>query len=161
MSEETPEGSRWLESVVGHEFTTTSRTVTRDDIHRFADLTGDLDPVHVDEDSAASTRFGGIIAHGLLTLCLAQALSQNAGFVPGIASYGYEDVRFVRPIRPGDTVQATGRVVGLHKTCGPEEAVFQIAYTVSDQNGETVATFVHLELASIEAITTALAARGR
>jgi acyl dehydratase len=82
--------------------------VEREAILRYADLTGDHNPIHVDPVFAATTAMGGMIAHGTLSLNLIwQALAATFGreALHGAAL----DIRFVRPVRVGDTVQAGGR----------------------------------------------------
>jgi 3-hydroxybutyryl-CoA dehydratase len=83
-------------------------TVNREAILRYADITGDHNPIHVDPAFAATTAMGGVIAHGTLSLNLIwQALAVTCGreALQGAAL----DVRFVKPVRVGDTVQAGGR----------------------------------------------------
>ena len=81
------------------------KTFSEDDIRRFIEITGDTNPLHVDEEFAASTRFGGRILHGMLTASL---LSTMVGMLlPGTgAIYRSQTIRFLLPVRPGDTVTA-------------------------------------------------------
>lgn len=81
------------------------KTFSEDDIRRFIEITGDTNPLHVDEEFAASTRFGGRILHGMLTASL---LSTMVGMLlPGAgAIYRSQTIRFLLPVRPGDTVTA-------------------------------------------------------
>ena len=82
--------------------------VDRAAIMAYADLTGDYNPIHVDETFAASTAMGGVIAHGTLSLNLVwQALARTLG--PAAAEGASLDVRFVRPVRQGTVVEAGGR----------------------------------------------------
>ena len=83
---------------------TFSKTITDADIRAFAQATGDHNPVHLDEAYAAATRFSGRIAHGLLTVGLISACIARTW--PG-AIYLGQQVRFLKPVRPGDTVTAT------------------------------------------------------
>jgi acyl dehydratase len=82
--------------------------IDRDAILAYAEITGDFNPVHVDEAFAAGTAMGGIIAHGTLSLNLIwQSLAASFGTdaLNGTAL----DIRFARPVRIGDTVQAGGQ----------------------------------------------------
>ncbi len=77
-------------------------TISEFHINAFAGLTLDFNPLHVDEEFAKKTRFKGRIAHGLLSLSLALGLISES--VGGSFLYGFDKVRFLSPIKPGDTV---------------------------------------------------------
>ena len=84
--------------------------ITQERVNRFADVTNDHQFIHVDEDKAGKTPFGGTIAHGFLTLSLLPFLmGENAlkvdGTVMGI-NYGSDKVRFIQPVRVGSRVRA-------------------------------------------------------
>ncbi len=80
-----------------------TREVTDASIRQFADATGDHNPVHLDDAAAEHTRFGGRIAHGMLSAGFVSAAI--AGALPGPGSiYLSQSLRFVRPVRPGDAV---------------------------------------------------------
>lgn len=87
---------------------TVSLRVDRATIRRYAEITDDFNPIHVDPEFAASTPMGGIIAHGMLSMNLIwQALRATHG---GEAARGARlEVRFVRPVREDDTVSVRGR----------------------------------------------------
>lgn len=83
---------------------------SQDRINKFADCTEDHQFIHIDEEKAKNTPFGGTIAHGLLTLSLMPAMSYGVtlgleGAVMGI-NYGYDKVRFLNPVRAGSKVRA-------------------------------------------------------
>jgi len=83
------------------------KTVTEADVYMFAGITGDFAPVHVNEEYMKRTRFEGRIAHGVLILGLAStASSQFAALanIPGVSA-GYDRVRFLGPVRFGDTIR--------------------------------------------------------
>jgi len=83
------------------------KTVTEADVYMFASITGDFAPVHVNEEYMKRTRFEGRIAHGVLILGLAStASSQFAALanIPGVSA-GYDRVRFLGPVRFGDTIR--------------------------------------------------------
>ena len=86
-----------------------AKTITAAEIAAFADLTGDVNPLHVDAEFAGSTFFGGPIAHGMLSASL---LSTVIGcLLPGTgAIYRSQNLRFLRPVHPGDTLRATVEV---------------------------------------------------
>jgi 3-hydroxybutyryl-CoA dehydratase len=112
---------------------TFSKTITEADITLFAGVSGDHHPVHVDEQYARGTRFGGRIAQGMLTASL---LSTTAGLIlatPG-AILVSQNLRFKRPVRPGDTVTARSEIVELL----PEKRRLRWTSTILNQRGEIV-----------------------
>jgi 3-hydroxybutyryl-CoA dehydratase len=78
--------------------------VTDATIAGFADASGDRNPLHLDDAFAATTRFGGRIAHGMLTASYVSAVIGNDLPGPGTVYLG-QDLRFRAPVRPGDTVR--------------------------------------------------------
>lgn len=93
------------------ELKTVSLRVDRQAIGRYADITGDHNPIHVDPEFAAKTAMGGVIAHGTLSMNLLwQSLAATFGnaALRGAAL----EIRFVLPVREGDTVAAGGRATG-------------------------------------------------
>ncbi len=87
-----------------------SKTITDDDIQRFADLTGDHNPVHLDDQFAETTRFGRRIAHGMLSAGLISSVLANK--LPGQGTvYLSQTLNFVAPVYPGDTVTARVTVI--------------------------------------------------
>ncbi len=96
----------------GETFESPPRRVTQDDVERFASLTGDRNPVHLDEDYAKGTPFGRRIAHGMLTLSLGLGQWSSAGITNDslVALVELRDVRFLLPVFPGDTVQLKSRL---------------------------------------------------
>ena len=83
-----------------------AKTITDADIVLFAGISCDTNPVHVDDEYAAGTRFGGRIAHGMLSASLISAAIANKLPGPGTIYLG-QSLRFLAPVRPGDTVKAT------------------------------------------------------
>jgi 3-hydroxybutyryl-CoA dehydratase len=93
-----------------------SKTITEADIVMFAGVSGDNNAIHINEEFAASTPFGGRIAHGFLTAIVISAAI--AGRLPGPGSiYLEQKMRFIAPVRPGDTVHAcvTVKELGAHR----------------------------------------------
>jgi 3-hydroxybutyryl-CoA dehydratase len=82
-----------------------TKTFTEDDVRRFIEITGDVNPLHVDEAFAARTPFGRRVIHGMLT---ASILSTMVGMLlPGTgAIYRSQTIRFLLPVHVGDTVTA-------------------------------------------------------
>ena len=86
------------------------KTVMEDDITAFAKVSGDYNPVHLDEEAAKKTMFGGRIAHGMLGASVISAAI--AMKLPGPGSiYLSQSLRFTKPVRIGDTVTARVEVL--------------------------------------------------
>jgi 3-hydroxybutyryl-CoA dehydratase len=95
---------------VGYELPTLTKVLTQEKIERYAEASGDRNPLHVDPSFAATTQFGGPIAHGMLVLAYISEM-MTAAFRQSWAAGGGLKVRFRGAARPGDTVTASGRVV--------------------------------------------------
>jgi 3-hydroxybutyryl-CoA dehydratase len=123
---------RWSEMAPGAaaEF---SKTVTEADVVLFAGVTGDFNPVHVDGVAAERSRFGGRIAHGMLS---ASFLSTVLGTkLPGPGTiYLSQTLRFTAPVRIGDTVTARAQVVEVMEA----KRRVRLATTCTNQKGEKV-----------------------
>jgi acyl dehydratase len=129
------------------ETATFSKTITERDLLLTAEITGDHDPLHVDEAYAATTAYERRIAHGCLVLGLlsstASAIAHRAianGAVGVPVSLGYDRVRFLRPVFIGDTLTATYRVEQADAAAGRSES----ACTVTNQDGETCLVARHI-----------------
>ncbi|MEX0750169.1 MAG: MaoC/PaaZ C-terminal domain-containing protein [Dehalococcoidia bacterium] len=83
-----------------------TRTITQQQLHAYADASGDHNPLHVDPAFAASTAFGGTIAHGMLVLALIAEM-MHAAYGDRWLREGKLKVRFKAPTRPGATVTAS------------------------------------------------------
>jgi 3-hydroxybutyryl-CoA dehydratase len=108
-------------------------TVTEEDIKTFGDLSGDYNPVHFDEEWAKKTMFEGRIAHGLLT---AAYISTAIGMhLPGPGTvYMAQSMRFLGPVRIGDTITARVEVVKLND----EKQRVTLSTTCTNQDGKVV-----------------------
>lgn len=94
-----------------------TRTIEQSDIQAFADVTGDHNPVHLDESFAQTTRFGRRIAHGMLTAALISSVLANE--LPGEGSiYLGQTLQFVAPVFPGDEVTARVTVTDVRESKG-------------------------------------------
>ena len=108
-----------------------SKTITEADIVLFAGVSGDNNPVHTNEEYAASTRFGGRIAQGFLTASVIAAAVVNRLPGPGTV-YLSQQMSFRAPVRPGDTVHArvTVKAVDVDKCRAILETVCSVGDTV-------------------------------
>jgi acyl dehydratase len=121
---------------------TFSKTVTESDVYLFAGITGDLAPIHVDEEHMKKTRYGRRIAHGALAVGLMSNTSSRVlEGVPGTwVSYGYDRVRFPAPLFIGDTVTVAYEIVDRN----PEERKTFARVTCTTQAGAVVAAATHI-----------------
>ena len=107
-----------LPNYVGHKFEPGQWVeIAQERINQFADCTEDFQFIHIDEEKAAQTPFGGTIAHGFLTLSmLVKMCEENAvapeGVVMGI-NYGFDKIRFLAPVRAGKRVRAHSQIVSI------------------------------------------------
>ena len=114
-------------------FTTTHiKTITEADVHNFAEVSGDFNPVHVREEYANKTLFNGRIAHGAL---LQAYLSAAMAKLPGLVIFLSQSLQFLRPARIGDTITATAEVTETRR----DKGIVTIKNTCVNQDGETIA----------------------
>jgi 3-hydroxybutyryl-CoA dehydratase len=114
---------------------TYSKTVTEEDVERFAAVTGDVNPVHLDEAFAQTTRFGKRIAHGMLTAGLISTVLGTR--LPGLgAIYVSQSLRFLRPVFIGDTVTAIATIESYDRDRGR----MKVATVCVNQGGQEVVT---------------------
>jgi len=122
-----------LESIAVGDAVEAATQVTARAIELFAEATGDRNPVHLDEEIASRSQFGGRIAHGMLTAGLISAAI--ASKLPGPGSiYLGQTLRFTRPVRIGDTVTVRLEVLEVISA----KRRMRLATVCTNQHGETV-----------------------
>ena len=110
-----------------------TKTIEQSDIDAFARVTGDHNPVHVDEEFAKTTRFGRRIAHGMLTASLISAVLANK--LPGEGSvYLGQTLKFVAPVFPGDEITARVTVLEIRK----DKPIVKLETVCVNQRNEVV-----------------------
>ena len=103
--------------------------VTQERIDRFADATDDHQWIHVDEERAAGSPFGGTIAHGFLTLSLIPRLASETLTLPPArmsVNYGLNRVRFTAPVRAGKRVRARFELLALDDIPGGQQLTWKV-----------------------------------
>ena len=131
---------------LGEQRATLGRTITEADIVLHAGQTGDFYPHHMDAHWCATQPFGQRIAHG--TLIFSVAVGMTAGEInPRAFSYGYDRLRFVKPVHIGDTIRCVVEIVEKRDHKRPEHGVVVERLTVFNQHDETVLVCDHLLLA--------------
>ena len=111
--------------------TTHMKTVTETDIGLFAGVSGDFTPVHMCEEYAKKTFFGGRIAHGVIALGLISAAMTK---LPGLVIFLGASDKFLAPVRIGDTITATGEVIAVIK----DKGILTLKTSCINQEGKTV-----------------------
>jgi oxepin-CoA hydrolase/3-oxo-5,6-dehydrosuberyl-CoA semialdehyde dehydrogenase len=127
---------------VGDSIVTDSRTITIEDIERFADLTGDTFYAHMDDEAAkASPIFEGRVAHGYFVVSAAAGLFVQPDPGPVLANYGLDRLRFAKPTYPGDTLTVT--LTCKRKTLRAGAGYGEVAWDtqVVNQDGEVAAAY--------------------
>ncbi|KGM32914.1 phenylacetic acid degradation bifunctional protein PaaZ [Inquilinus limosus] len=130
------------ELTVGETVETPPRTITLEDIEHFAAFTGDAFYAHMDEEAAkANPFFPGRVAHGYLILSFAAGLFVDPAPGPLLANYGLDNLRFLKPVSPGDSIRV--RLTVKRKTAArmPEYGEVRWDVEVFNQAGETVARY--------------------
>jgi 3-hydroxybutyryl-CoA dehydratase len=110
-----------------------SLTITDETIRAFAEVTGDTNPVHLDDNFAAGTRFGRRIAHGMIAAGLISAALANDLPGPGTV-YLNQTLKFKLPVYPGDTVTATVEVLSVR----PDKPIVTLSTICTNQDDKVV-----------------------
>ncbi|KRT72322.1 MAG: MaoC-related acyl dehydratase [Candidatus Rokubacteria bacterium CSP1-6] len=149
-------GKSWDELVVGQEFWTGGRTVTEGDVLAFAGLTGDYNPLHVDEEFARTSPFKTRVPHGPLIHDMYLGLMDRLGLVAGTA-LAFLELRwkFLAPVLMGDTVHARVTVRDKREVKKPDRGIVTFAVTLFNQRGEAVQEGEHVLLLARNAKTQA------
>ena len=111
--------------------------MTQDGIERYAEASGDFNPIHVDHEFAANSQFGGTIAHGMM---IAASISEmmTVAFRRDWLGAGRLKIRFRAPVYPGDQITAFGQVTRIRERNGTREVTCSVG--VRKQNGEAAIT---------------------
>ena len=132
----------------GREFRTDGATITESQILDFA-LAFDPQPFHLDAEAAKETIFGGLIASGFHTMALTFRLfaQTRALAACSLGSPGVDELRWLRPVRPGDTLRATVTVQEQRpSTSKPDRGIVRLRWTALNQRGEPVLTLTSMQL---------------
>ena len=129
---------------VGQIFRSGSRRVTEAEIKAFA-KEFDPQPFHLDNDAAKATMFGGLAASGWHTMALTMRLLVDGGapIAGGIIGAGAEELRWPRPVRPGDELTVESEVLEIRPSRSrPTQGLMKMRSTTLNQNNEPVQVFV-------------------
>jgi acyl dehydratase len=137
-------GKKHLEDFkVGETFELGSVHVTREEILEFA-RRYDPQPFHVDEEAARRSIYGGLIASGWHTASmLMRLLVDGMAGAASMGSPGADEIRWLKPVRPGDTLTARGQILDVVPSRSkPDRGHIRAAYEVFNQGGEKVMTMI-------------------
>jgi len=132
-------GRYYEELEVSARFDTPRRTILDADIVQFAGLTADFNPLHTDDIFASHSDFRGRVAHGPMLVGMAFGLASRVDLLDGTALALLDLTwKFIRPVRPGDTVFVKVHVAGKEPTRKPDRGVVEFGLDVINQRNETV-----------------------
>jgi oxepin-CoA hydrolase/3-oxo-5,6-dehydrosuberyl-CoA semialdehyde dehydrogenase len=138
---------------LGDTFNSGEREVTVEDIERFAALTGDEFYAHMSEREARrNPLFGGRVAHGYFLIAAAAGLFVEPHYGPVLGNYGLDELRFVKPVKPGDRIKV--RLTCARKSLRADKGWGEVAWDteITNHAGDTVAAYDVLTMVSIHAI---------
>lgn len=123
--------------------------ITQHRINQFADATNDHQFIHIDQERAAKTPFGGTIAHGLLLLSIIPFLLEEntirpEGLVMGV-NYGSDKVRYLQPVRAGQRIRAQQKILQITQKSS-SNWLFKIQVSLEIENTDTPALIAELLL---------------
>lgn len=121
-----------MEVKIGDSFST-SREVTDELVRKFAEVSGDYNPIHLDEEFASKTRFGKRIAHGMLSGAFISAILGNE-LKGRTVIYLSQSLKFVAPVFINDTVITTSTITNIRE----ERGIVTFENVCTNQNGETL-----------------------
>lgn len=118
------------------------------DIIDFA-LRYDPQPIHLDRVAAEGSIYNGLIASGWQVIALAFRMLVQHGLLGrgSLGSPGLDEVRWLKPVRPGDTIYPSAEVVETRRSASkPDRGIVRLRYRIDNQKGETVATLASVQL---------------
>ncbi len=125
---------------VGEKIHTKEKTLSAEEIIEFAELY-DPQPFHIDEIAAAESPYGGIIASGFHTIGTSFRLFIDTGVIgtTGMGSPGMDSIRWVKPVRPGDTLRVEAEVIETRASRSePERGIVLMDFMTFNQDNELV-----------------------
>lgn len=133
---------------VGFRFETASRQIPLEEMVEFA-RKYDPQPFHIDEDAAKQTPYGGLIASGFQTMVVGFLLSLDANIwnEASLGSPGVDGLRWLKPVRPGDTLMVKAEVIGSEPSKSrPDRGRTQVRYDTYNQDGDLVMTYTTIHI---------------
>ena len=138
----------WEDFEVGERFVGPGISLSEAQILEFA-LMYDPQPFHIDREAAAESPFGGLIASGFQTLAIGFRSFYQTGAInhASIGSPGFDELRWLKPVRPGDTLHSEMEVKSKRASKSkPDRGTLHLAWEIKNQSGETVLTVIAIQL---------------
>ncbi len=123
---------------VGQKWESSGRTVTETDVVRFAGLSGDFNPIHMDHEFAKTTAYGRPIAHGLLVWAISSGLSSMTPPMRTLAFVSVSDWQFKLPVYIGDTLRVQTRVLEKEERARGRRGTIAWRRTILNQEAQVV-----------------------
>ena len=133
---------------VGERFVSDGKTLSEAEILDFG-FRYDPQPIHMDAVAAEASQYGGLIAIGFQTLVIGFRLMWQTNLFNGcsMGSPGMDEVRWLKPVRPGDTLKTTCEVLETRPSASkPDRGVARVKYTISNQADEAVMTMIAIQI---------------
>ncbi len=133
---------------IGERFSSPGATLSESQILDFA-MSYDPQPFHLDMEAAAESSYGGLIASGFQTLALGFRMFYQANVINAcsLGSPGMDELRWLAPVRPGDTLHTEVEVVAKRESRSrPDRGTLTMAYEIKTQTGEIVMTFTGIHI---------------
>lgn len=131
-----------FEKAGDEEFVSRRRTITEADAVLFTSLTGIVDPVFTDEIFAREQLFGGRVVPGPMIMSYAMGLTDELGYGSVVAALGIDNVRFMSPVRPQDTIQVHSTVASTRPSeSRPELGIVTLQHRVVLQDERVAQSF--------------------
>lgn len=130
---------------VGQELTAGEYQTSAEDMVEFA-LKWDPLPIHIDEEAAKASAYGGLVASGEYTMAVKQLLINRLGISQAIiGSVGYDELRYLNPVRPGDRLSVHARCIYRRESrTRPDRGVVKFDVTLANQAGESVLAYTDI-----------------
>lgn len=141
-------GMYFEDFVEGQVIKSGGRTLTDADLVMFAGITGNANPLHLDEEYARSLGHPGRLVHGLLTLSLLSGLIERTGIMDGtiLAHLEVKETRFLKPVFVGDTLHAEARVVSKRPLSDGKRGIVTSETVGVNQRGEEVIRALNISI---------------
>jgi acyl dehydratase len=130
---------------IGETFLSPERTISKEDILRFAEVTGDDHPLHIDEEFCRQSGYDSLIAHGLFGVALMEGLKNKLKIYErtSIGSLGWNNIKFLKPLLPGDTVHLEIRFANKRRSSKPKRGVVSEEIKLVNQTGDVLSQGEH------------------
>lgn len=138
----------WEDVEVGYSVRSNARTITQEDIDTFGDVTGDKHPLHSDVEYCKATVYGRPIAHGLFGVSLMEGLKNQLKLYDrtSLGSLGWDKIRFLKPLFPGDSVHLQITFVNKRETKKTDRGVVWERIELKNQHDETLSDAEHASM---------------